>query len=129
MVPYRGRFAFRIARLVLALACGSWYARAAGLGPNWVTAVLAAYTVYAVGALFEVRYDSALRSATAMVADATYFAVWTFLVPEGWEAALACGYLLASAVVLHDLLRASIAAGVAMFIALVLPEQGNAHLL
>jgi signal transduction histidine kinase len=128
MVPYRGRLAFRVARLILALACGSWYAYVAGLGQNWVTAVLAAYAVYAVGALFEVRYDSPLRSATAMVADATYFAVWTWLAPDGWEAALTCGYFLASAVLLQDLLRASIAAAVALFVALVLPAQGTGHL-
>jgi signal transduction histidine kinase len=128
MVPYKGRLALRIARLILAVACGSWYAHAAGLGLNWVTAVIAAYLVYSVGALFEIRFDTPIRSATAMVADATYFALWTWLAPGSWEAPLTCGYLLASAVLLHDLLRASITAGVALFVVLVLPREGPGHL-
>jgi len=128
MVPYRGRLALRIIRLALAIAGGVWYATAGGLGRNWVTALLAAYLVYAVGALFAVRYDSPWRSAIAIVADATNFALWTWLAPEGWAAALACGYLLASAVLLHDLLRASLTAGVALFIGVVLPPTGAGHL-
>jgi len=128
MVPYRGRLALRISRLVLAVACGSWYASKAGLGLNWVTALLAAYLMYSVGTLFEVRFDSPIRSAIAIVADATYFGLWTWLAPQGWEASLTCGYLLASTVLLHDLLRASIAGAVAIFIALVLPPQGGGHL-
>src|SRR5579862_8796222 len=121
MIPYRGRLALRIARLVLAVSCGLWFARAGGLGGNWITALLAAYMLYAVGALFEIRSKSQIPSAIAAVADATYFALWTWLSPEGWQAALACGLMLASAVLLHDLLRASITIAVALFIGVVLP--------
>jgi signal transduction histidine kinase len=124
MVPYRGRLALRIARLVVALACGAWYIRAAGLELSWISALLAAYAAYALGALFDIGYETPLRSAIAIVADSTFFALWAWLTPEGWEPAVACAYLLASAVLLHDLLRASIAAAVALFIAVVLPPQG-----
>ena len=55
MIPYRGRLALRIARLVLAVACGAWFAMAGGVGVNWITALLAAYVLYAIGGLFEIR--------------------------------------------------------------------------
>ena len=61
MVPYRGRFALRIARAVLAGACLLAYVRASGWRLTWVVALLAAYLVYAVGAMVEVRYDSTWR--------------------------------------------------------------------
>ena len=45
MVPYRGRLALRIARVLLALACLAWYVRAADERFTSVVAVLA-YLVY-----------------------------------------------------------------------------------
>ena len=51
MVPYRGRLAFRIARTVLALAGLLYYALTSSWTFTWVLAVLAAYAVYALGAL------------------------------------------------------------------------------
>src|SRR3979411_2692983 len=119
MVPYHGRLALRIARLVLALACAAAYVRTVGFGQNWVTALIAAYTVYALGAIFAVRYENSLRAATAIVADATNFAIWTWLAPGDWQPALACGYLLGSTVLLHDLARAGVTFIAALFISLV----------
>ena len=55
MVPYRGRLALRIARIVLALACLALYAKTADAPSTPVITVLAAYVVYACGALFEAR--------------------------------------------------------------------------
>ncbi len=50
MVPYRGRLALRIVRIVLAAACLAWYVRAADERFTSLLAVLAAYLVYAAGA-------------------------------------------------------------------------------
>jgi signal transduction histidine kinase len=124
MVPYRGRLALRVARLVIAAACAAWYVRKAGLELTWVSALLAAYLIYAAGLLLDISHDSRLRLAVSIVADATFFAIWAWLEPEGWEAALACAYLLASAVLLTDRMRGSVAAGVALLIAVVLPGPG-----
>src|ERR1041385_3647980 len=121
MVPYRGRLALRVARLVLAIACAAAYVGTAGFGQNWVTALIAAYTVYSLGAVFALRYETTAAAATALVADATNFAIWTWQAPGAWQPALACGYLLGSTVLLHDLLRAGITFAGALFIALILP--------
>ena len=128
MVPYHGRLALRIARLVLAVACATAYIRTAGFGQNWVTALIAAYTVYSLGAVFAVRYESTLSSATAIVADATNFAIWTWQTPGDWQPALACSYLLGSTVLLHDLARAGVTFVAVLFIALILPPGRNGNL-
>ena len=128
MVPYHGRLALRIARLILAGVSAAAYVRTAGFGQNWVTALIAAYTVYSLGAVFAVRYESPLRAATAIVADATNFAIWTWQAPGDWEPALACSYLLGSTVLLHDLSRAAITFGAALFIALIVPAGRNGNL-
>ena len=128
MVPYHGRLALRIARLALAIGCAVAYVRAVGFGQNWVTALIAAYTMYSLGAAFAVRFETPLRSATAIIADAANFAIWTWQAPGDWQPALACGYLLGSTVLLHDLLRAAITFIAALFIALVLPAGPNGNL-
>jgi signal transduction histidine kinase len=128
MVPYHGRLALRIVRLLLAVVCATAYVRAVGFEQNWVTALVAAYTVYSLGSVFAVRYESPLRAATAIVADATNFAIWTWQAPGNWEPALACGYLLGSTVLLHDLVRAAITFAAALFIALILPAGRNGNL-
>ncbi len=128
MVPYHGRLALRSVRLVLAVACVVAYVRTAGFGQNWVTALIAAYTVYSLGAVFAVRYEGPLRAATAIVADAANFAIWTWQAPGAWQPALACSYLLGSTVLLHDLGRAALTFVAALFIALVLPPGRNGNL-
>jgi signal transduction histidine kinase len=78
--------------------------------------------------VFAVRYESPVAAATAIVADATYFAIWTWQAPGDWQPALACGYLLGSTVLLHDLVRAGITFVAALFIALILPPGRNGNL-
>ena len=129
MVPYRGRQALRIARLVMALAGGGWYAISAGLAQDWTTAVLVAYAVYSLGSLFDLRYDSPVRSAIAIMADTAYFALWVWLAPEGWQARIACAYLMTSTVLLHDVLRTSVTAAVVLFLSVILAGGGSGTLL
>src|SRR5271155_5124680 len=115
MVPYRGRLAVRIARIALAAACLVWYARVADERFPSLLAVLAAYLVYAIGVLFELRLDSPVRARIALLADAAFFGFWSWVVGAGWAggpaagwmSTLLCAYLLASAVLLHDLIRVS----------------------
>src|SRR5207248_1513947 len=105
MVPYRGRLALRIARTLLALTCLALYARNTDGRLNSVIAVLAAYVVYSVGALFEARFDSNVRAAIALVADTAFFGFWIYMggsAGGGWLAPLLCGYVLASAAMIHD---------------------------
>jgi signal transduction histidine kinase len=132
MVPYRGRFALRIARVVLAAACLLSYARVSGLHLTWIIAVLAAYLAYAVGALFEVRFDSTWRTNLALVVDTAYFGFWTYLAPggwigstpAGWMSGLILGYLLTSAVLFHEVSRVAIVATIALLDSIILtPPQ------
>src|SRR5258707_11815145 len=95
MIPYRGRLALRIARMALAIACLAWYLRGLGLSSGqspglslalsftWVTAVLAAYAVYSIGALLEIKFDTPIRAAIGASADAAFFALWAWLQPTG----------------------------------------------
>src|SRR5690348_18309067 len=122
MVPYRGRLSLRIARLVLALACLAWYGITGQLHWNWVAAVLAAYAVYALGALPEIRFDSTTRATAGLLADTAYFGLWSWVEPGAWMPAFAACYLLASAVVLFDFVRTLAVALAAVALALVLPS-------
>ncbi len=121
MIPYRGRLSLRIARVALAVACLAWYVLGAGLRESWVTALLAAYAVYSLGALYEVRFDKAMRSPIGVLADTMYFGLWSSVAPGAWMASLSVGYLLASVCLLHDPLRTAAVAVVAVTLALVLP--------
>src|ERR1051326_8075730 len=105
MVPYRGRLSLRIARVTLALSSLAWFAITAGLHRNWLSALLAAYAVYSLGALPEIHYDSTMRSAIGLLADTAYFALGSAVAPDAWMPALSLCYLLPSAVVLHDFVR------------------------
>jgi len=129
MVPYRGRQALRIGRLVIALAGVGWYAISAGLALDFATALLIAYAMYAFGSLFDLRYDTPLRSAIAIMADTVYFALWVWLAPDGWQARIACAYLMTSTVLLHDVLRTAATAGVVLFLAVILGGAASGPLL
>ncbi len=131
MVPYRGRQALRVGRLVLALAGGGWYAISTGpaFDFNWTTAVLIAYAVYAFGSLFDLRQESQARAAIAIVADTINFALWVWLAPEGWQARIACGYLMTCTVLLHDMVITSITAAVILFLAVVIAGASSGTLL
>jgi signal transduction histidine kinase len=133
MVPYRGRFALRIARLALAAVCLAAYVRAIGWHFTWIVALLAAYLVYAVGAMFEDRYDSTWSVNIGLIVDTTYFGFWTWLAPGGWTGSTAAGwmsaidasYLFASAVLLQDVLRVAVVATVTLIDSLLFtpPEE------
>jgi signal transduction histidine kinase len=129
MVPYKGRLAFRVARTVLAFSALLYYGFTAGWHLTWVVAVLAAYAVYALGALPEIRFDSPMRAAVGLVIDAAYFGVWCWVAPASWATALAAGYLLASAAVLHDITRTVSAILAALAMVLVLPPPGAASII
>jgi signal transduction histidine kinase len=133
MVPFRGRFSLRIARLLLACACLMGYGRAVGWRFTWVIAVLIAYLVYSVGAMFEVRYDSSSRANLGLVIDTAYFGLWTWLAPGGWTgstpaswlSALDGAYLFASAVLLQQVSRVVMVAGITLLDSVILtpPEE------
>jgi signal transduction histidine kinase len=133
MVPYRGRFALRIARLVLSAACLIAYVRASGWRLTWVIALLAAYLVYAIGAMIEVRFDSVWRTNLGMVVDTAFFGFWTYLAPGGWSgstpagwlSALDTSYLFVSVVLLHEVARVAMVALVVLIDALLFtpPEE------
>ncbi|HTB11192.1 MAG TPA: sensor histidine kinase [Bryobacteraceae bacterium] len=118
MVPYRGRFALRIARMVVATACLISYVHSTGWRFTWIIALLAAYLVYAVGAMFEVRFDSTVRTNLGLVIDTAYFGFWTYLAPGGWTGSTPAGwmsafdgsYLFASAVMLQETSRVAMVA-------------------
>lgn len=124
MVPYRGRFALRIARLSVSLLCAAWYLRTAELTLNFVTALLAAHAVYSVVALIDIGFETPLRGMIGLAMDAAYYCLWAWAAPEGFQAPIACAYLLASTTLLQDRLRACIAAGAAVLIALLIPQFG-----
>jgi signal transduction histidine kinase len=134
MVPYRGRLAVRIARIALAAACVICYARLADERFPSLLAVLAAYLIYAIGVLFELRLDSPFRARIALVADAAFFGFWSWIAGSGWLAGsaagwmstLLCAYLLASAVLFHDLVRVTGVSLVAVVMALVFAPHGEA---
>jgi len=134
MVPYRARRLLRITRICLAFACLGWYAWVATTRFTSVHAVLAAYLVFAIGAMFEARFDSPLRTAIALIADACFFGFWTWVaaavvpgwVAAGWLSALICGYLLTSAVLLHQMDRVLAVAAVAFSLSFLLSRPGDA---
>src|SRR5580700_5643501 len=133
MVPYRGRFSLRIARMVLAAACLVSYVRSTGWHFTWIVALLIAYLVYAVGSMFEVRFDSTVRTNLGLVIDTAYFGFWTYLAPGGWTGSTPAGwmssldgaYLFASAALLQELSRVVIVAAILLLDSLLFtpPEE------
>ena len=105
VVPYRGRLAVRLVRLLLALACLVSYAWVAAGRVTYVLAALAAYAAYSVAALLELRFDKPARFSIALIMDTIFFGFWTWIAasavagraPAGLISALLCGYLLTSA--------------------------------
>ena len=133
MVPYRGRFALRIARLGLATACLIIYVHLSGGRITGVVALLAAYLAYAVGSMFEVRYDSTWRNNLGLVVDTAFFGFWIYLAPggwtgttpSGWMSALDAAYLFVSAILLQEVSRVALVALVILIDALLFtpPEE------
>src|SRR5579883_3339252 len=120
MVPYRGRLALRIARIVLAVACLAWYVRVADERFTSILAVLLAYVAYSVGSFFELRLASPLRAGIALIADTAFFGFWGLMTASGWlgwpsagwMSALLCGYVVTTAALLHDQVRTIVVTGV-----------------
>jgi signal transduction histidine kinase len=133
MVPYRGRLALRIARIALAAACLLWYIRVANERFPSLLAILAAYLVYSVGAMFELRLDSSVRAKIALSADTLFFGFWSWVVGSGWVgwpaagwmSALLCAYLLTSTVVLHDVAHVCGVAAVEAAVSAVFAPHGE----
>src|SRR6185295_18885191 len=128
MVPYRGRWALRIARTVVSLACLALYLATAGAPVPWALTLVIVYALYGLGALFEPKFESTWRSNLAMLADTAFFGVWLWIAPPGWaswSSAVVCGYALASAFLLHDLRRVVVNAGVVALLALLLAPPGD----
>lgn len=129
MVPFRGRLGLRISRLVLAVAGVAWHIRTAEARLTPVLAVIAAYVVYSVGVLFESRFDSTIRARIALVTDTAFFGFWIWSAGAAgprWMSTLLCSYLLASAVILHDLpIAATVAAAAAVLAILFSPGNLN----
>ena len=135
MVPYRGRFALRTARMVLATACLIFYVRSTGWRFTWIVALLAAYLVYAIGSMFEIRFDSTTRTNLGLVIDTAFFGFWTYLAPGGWTgstpaawmSSLDAAYLFTSAVLLQELSRVAMVAVIALLDSLLFtpPEEGS----
>jgi len=128
MVPYRGRWSLRVARAVLALGCFAGYLISIGLRVPWALALLSAYAIYALGSLFEPRFESSTRSGIALVADTAFLGVWIWVAPAGWAAwspALVCGYVLASTVLLHDALRVVVTVTVVTLLAILCSPRGE----
>jgi signal transduction histidine kinase len=125
MVPYRGRLALRVARVALAFSSFLYYGFTSGWHVTWVVAVLAAYVVYSLGALPEIRFDSPARAAFGLVIDTAYFGVLCWAAPGTWPAAVSVGYLMASAVLLHDFTRTISVSLAALVMTLVLPPPGT----
>src|ERR1700680_1477081 len=124
MVPYRGRLAVRAARVLVAFACLAWYPFTLGHISSSLV-FLIAYAIFAVGALYETKFDSATGPIIALVIDGAFFAFTKLLAPMGWTSSMVYGYLLASAAVLHPPLRVAITAAAAMALIALLSPLGT----
>jgi signal transduction histidine kinase len=124
MIPIQARQALRLSRVALAMACLAWYPFAVKAGITTVLAFLIAYAIFAVGTLFETRFDSQPRALVALVIDAAFFAFCKWLLPADWASSLAYGYLLLSAAILHPPVRVAITAAVSLILFLLLSAPG-----
>jgi len=121
--------------MVLATACLIFYVRSTGWRFTWIVALLAAYLVYAIGSMFEIRFDSTTRTNLGLVIDTAFFGFWTYLAPGGWTgstpaawmSSLDAAYLFTSAVLLQELSRVAMVAVIALLDSLLFtpPEEGS----
>jgi signal transduction histidine kinase len=128
MVPYRGRFALRLARLILSLASAAWYLQSTGWNVRIVAALFAAHVVFSLIVLIEMGHDTPPRAAIAAVMDAGYFLLWMRLSPDGWQAPFACALLLVGSALSLDWMRSVGASVVAILLAFVVPAGGAGRL-
>jgi signal transduction histidine kinase len=121
MVPYRGRFALRIARLSVSLVCAGWHARSTAPEFDGLWILLAMHGVYAALECIDIGYETRLRSWIAFAADAAYVGLWLWAGGD-FQAPLACAFFLASTVLLHDRVRVFAAVAASVAAAVVLGE-------
>jgi signal transduction histidine kinase len=124
MIPYQGRAAIRVARVVLAFSCLAWYPFT-GARVSSSLAFLIAYAIFAVGALFEAKFDAPPRAVVALVIDFAFFAFCKWLLPADWASALAYGFLLVSAAVLQPVATVLAVAASAMILIVLLTAPGS----
>ncbi len=105
MVPYRGRFALRIARLGISILCAAVYLHATGLQLTLISGLLGAHILYSALELIDVGFESPLRSLIAQAVDIAYFGLWTWVAPTSFQPPLAFAALMASVTLLQDRLR------------------------
>jgi len=118
MVPYRGRHALRIARLCVSLICSGLYLRTFSNEFTLITGVvIAAHALFSAVWLIDMGPETPLRTAVAAVMDAVFYAHWAWIAPD--QAPLACAYLLASVMLLHDRVRTGIAAAFVVLVAVL----------
>ena len=116
IVPYRGRFALRIVRLLLALACLAWLYETGS--HDWLPlAALGAYVAFATALVFLKRFDFAPHSFVALGVDLLFLAGTQWIVKAEWAIALATALVLAHAVLLHSFYRVFAAAAVVVLLA------------
>ncbi len=120
MVPYRGRFALRIARLVVSILCAAIYLRTHGFELTVLTGLLGAHVIYSALELIDVGFESPLRSLAALAIDGAYYGLWAWTAPESFQPPLAFASLMASVTLLQDRLRVSAIAVIGLVLALVL---------
>ena len=118
MVPYRGRLALRIARLVLSVIATGWYLRAGVFEPVWVLALLGAHLLYAIFGITDMGHETPVRAAINTAVDGVFFCLWVLLAPREFQPVFAAGYLLLSTGLLQSLRRLAILCGVAFFVAM-----------
>jgi signal transduction histidine kinase len=123
MIPYQGRAAIRVARVMLAFSCLAWYPFT-GARVSSSLAFLIAYAIFAVGALFETKFDAPPRAVVALVIDFAFFSFCKWLLPIDWASALAYGFLLVSAAVLQPFAMVLAAAACAMILIVLLTAPG-----
>ena len=98
--------ALRVARVGLAFATLAAYPFFPGARVSASLAFLAAYAIFAAGTLYETRFDAQPRAIIPLVIDGAFFAYCLWLLPVVWAPALALGYTLAAAALLHPYPRA-----------------------
>jgi signal transduction histidine kinase len=83
----------------------------------WV--LLAAHAIYSALECIDLGFETPLRGWIAFAADAAYYCLWAWALPDGFQAPLACAYFFVSASLLHDRVRVGAAVAGALAVALV----------
>ncbi len=106
--------ALRIARVALAFTTLGAYPFVAGARMSASLAFLVAYAIFATGTLYEIHSAPKPNALVALIIDWAFFAYCLMLLPLPWAPALALGYLLCSAAMLHPYLRVMIVGSLAV---------------